>query len=158
MAATIAASITQYVYSFLDSFVGSRVTPPLSPLDLTKVRLQASGDKGTSDQPPHTYFPSHMSSHPSFTYDLTSNTPLSSGMIASLAKTVRTAGPLGLFDGITGTWLRQMSYSVCRFWAYDESKKILKVNNESPPYMLALAGCMGASSSCLTVFFSRAVD
>ena len=31
----------------------------------------------------------------------------------------------GLFDGITGTWLRQMSYSMCRFWAYDESKKLL---------------------------------
>lgn len=34
-------------------------------------------------------------------------------------------GFLGLFDGITGTWMRQMSYSVCRFWAYDESKKLL---------------------------------
>jgi dicarboxylate transporter 10 len=34
-------------------------------------------------------------------------------------------GVRGLFDGITGTWLRQMTYSVCRFWAYDESKKIL---------------------------------
>lgn len=63
-----------------------------SPLDLTKVRLQASGDKR---------------------------------MIESMKKTVRTAGVRGLFDGITGTWLRQMSYSVCRFWAYDESKKIV---------------------------------
>lgn len=63
-----------------------------SPLDLTKVRLQASGDKR---------------------------------MIESMKKTVRTAGARGLFDGISGTWLRQMSYSVCRFWAYDESKKIV---------------------------------
>ena len=47
------------------------------------------------------------------------------GMVASLRKTVRTAGARGLFDGITGTWLRQMSYSVCRFWAYDESKKLI---------------------------------
>ena len=46
-------------------------------------------------------------------------------MIASLQKTVRTAGVRGLFDGISGTWMRQMSYSVCRFWAYDESKKIV---------------------------------
>ncbi|KAK7442747.1 hypothetical protein VKT23_015994 [Stygiomarasmius scandens] len=60
VAATIAASITH-------------------PLDLTKVRLQASGNKR---------------------------------MIASLKKTVRTAGVRGLFDGITGTWMRQMSYSV----------------------------------------------
>ena len=63
-----------------------------SPLDLTKVRLQATGDKR---------------------------------MIESVRKTVRTAGVRGLFDGITGTWLRQMSYSLCRFWAYDESKKIV---------------------------------
>lgn len=34
-------------------------------------------------------------------------------------------GVRGLFDGISGTWMRQMSYSVCRFWAYDESKKLL---------------------------------
>ena len=46
-------------------------------------------------------------------------------MIASIQKTVRTAGVRGLFDGISGTWMRQMSYSVCRFWAYDESKKIV---------------------------------
>ena len=47
------------------------------------------------------------------------------GMINSLRKTVRTAGVRGLFDGISGTWLRQMTYSICRFWAYDESKKIV---------------------------------
>ena len=63
-----------------------------SPLDLTKVRMQATGDKG---------------------------------MVNSLRKTVRTAGVRGLFDGISGTWLRQMTYSICRFWAYDESKKLL---------------------------------
>ncbi|CAE6440705.1 unnamed protein product [Rhizoctonia solani] len=60
VAASIAASITH-------------------PLDLTKVRLQASGDKRIR----------------------------------------------GLFDGISGTLFRQMTYSLCRFWAYDESKKIV---------------------------------
>jgi len=89
-AATIAASITH-------------------PLDLTKVRLQASGDKG---------------------------------LVQSLKKTVRTAGVRGLFDGISGTWMRQMSYSVCRFWAYDESKKLLGAGPSAPPWKLALAGCM----------------
>lgn len=93
VAATIAASITH-------------------PLDLTKVRLQASGDKR---------------------------------MIESIRKTVRTAGVRGLFDGISGTWLRQMSYSLCRFWAYDESKKILKAGPDSPPWTLATAGVMGMS-------------
>lgn len=90
IAATIAASITH-------------------PLDLTKVRLQATGDKR---------------------------------MIESIRKTVRTAGARGLFDGITGTWLRQMSYSLCRFWAYDESKKIVGAGPQSPAWKLALAGSM----------------
>ncbi|OBZ78051.1 Mitochondrial dicarboxylate transporter [Grifola frondosa] len=90
VAATIAASITH-------------------PLDLTKVRMQATGDKG---------------------------------MIQSLRKTVRTAGVRGLFDGISGTWMRQMSYSLCRFWAYDESKKLIGADNQSPAWKLALAGSM----------------
>ncbi|KAG0693296.1 mitochondrial carrier domain-containing protein [Suillus ampliporus] len=93
LAATIAASITH-------------------PLDLTKVRLQASGDKR---------------------------------MIESIKKTVRTAGARGLFDGITGTWMRQMSYSLCRFWAYDESKRLLGANAQSPPWLLATAGVMAGS-------------
>ncbi|KZT39842.1 mitochondrial carrier [Sistotremastrum suecicum HHB10207 ss-3] len=90
VAASIAASITH-------------------PLDLTKVRLQASGDKG---------------------------------MVNSLRKTVRTAGVRGLFDGISGTLMRQMSYSLCRFWAYDESKKIVGAGKNAPAWKLALAGSM----------------
>ncbi|KAI0067101.1 mitochondrial carrier [Artomyces pyxidatus] len=90
VAATIAASITH-------------------PLDLTKVRLQASGDKR---------------------------------MIESLRKTVRTAGARGLFDGISGTWMRQMSYSLCRFWAYDESKKLIGAGPNAPAWKLAAAGSM----------------
>jgi len=90
VAATIAASITH-------------------PLDLTKVRLQATGDKR---------------------------------MIESIKKTVATAGYRGLFDGISGTWMRQMSYSLCRFWAYDESKKLLGADAQSPAWRLALAGSM----------------
>ncbi|CAG7853405.1 Mitochondrial dicarboxylate carrier AltName: Full=Solute carrier family 25 member 10 [Serendipita indica DSM 11827] len=90
VAASIAASITH-------------------PLDLTKVRLQASGDKS---------------------------------MIKSLQKTVRTAGVRGLFDGISGTLMRQMSYSLCRFWAYDESKKLVVKGSNPPAWQLALAGSM----------------
>ncbi|EIW75486.1 mitochondrial carrier [Coniophora puteana RWD-64-598 SS2] len=94
VAATIAASITH-------------------PLDLTKVRLQASGDKR---------------------------------MLESIKKTVRTAGARGLFDGISGTWLRQMSYSLCRFWAYDESKKMIGANQpDSAPWKLPAAGMMAGS-------------
>ncbi|KDN46692.1 hypothetical protein RSAG8_04072, partial [Rhizoctonia solani AG-8 WAC10335] len=91
VAASIAASITH-------------------PLDLTKVRLQASGDKR---------------------------------MIASIKKTLQTAGVRGLFDGISGTLFRQMTYSLCRFWAYDESKKIVhKGPGPMPGWKMALAGTM----------------
>jgi dicarboxylate transporter 10 len=65
-------------------------------------------------------------------------------MIESIKKTYRTAGARGLFDGISGTWLRQMSYSMCRFWAYDESKKFLGAGKDAPAWKLALAGSMGA--------------
>jgi len=93
VAATIAASVTH-------------------PLDLTKVRLQASGEKG---------------------------------MISSLQNNFRSAGVRGLFDGITGTWMRQMSYSVCRFWAYDESKKLLGAGANAPAWKLAAAGSMAGA-------------
>ena len=45
-------------------------------------------------------------------------------------------GVRGLFDGISGTWMRQMSYSMCRFWAYDESKKLLGAGMFSFPLNL----------------------
>ena len=112
-----------------------------SPLDLTKVRLQASGDKR---------------------------------MIESLKKTVRTAGEFrlyassivvsrfkgvgGLFDGITGTWLRQMSYSLCRFWAYDESKKILGAGKDAPAWRLVAAGGMGKQTASFRDAYTHALQ
>jgi len=39
-----------------------------------------------------------------------------------------------------------MTYSMCRFWAYDESKKILGADKNSPALTLALAGTMGAQT------------
>jgi len=64
-------------------------------------------------------------------------------MIESIKKTIHTAGVRGLFDGISGTWLRQMSYSMCRFWAYDESKKIVgATGRDASAWKLALAGSM----------------
>ncbi|WVQ95698.1 hypothetical protein IAU59_002797 [Kwoniella sp. CBS 9459] len=89
VAASIAASITH-------------------PLDLTKVRLQTSGDKG---------------------------------MIQSLRKTVHANGVRGLFDGLTGTLLRQMTYSMTRFAAYDWAKaEVHKGPGPPPAYKMALAG------------------
>jgi hypothetical protein len=43
--------------------------------------------------------------------------------------------------------MRQMSYSMCRFWAYDESKKLLGAGKDAPAWKLAAAGSMGASLS-----------
>jgi len=39
--------------------------------------------------------------------------------------------------------MRQMSYSMCRFWAYEESKKYLGAGKNAPAWKLALAGSMG---------------
>ena len=44
--------------------------------------------------------------------------------------------------------MRQMSYSMCRFWAYDESKKMLGAGKDAPAWKLAVAGSMGPSLSC----------
>ncbi|KAF9040354.1 mitochondrial carrier [Rhodocollybia butyracea] len=73
--------------------------------------------------------------------------PATKRMLASIRKTVATAGVRGLFDGITGTWMRQMSYSMCRFWAYEESKKIVigpdpTEQKNAPAWKLALSGSM----------------
>ena len=70
-------------------------------------------------------------------------------MLESIKKTVRTAGVRGLFDGISGTWLRQMTYSVARFWAYDECKKALGAGVGAPAWKLAAAGSMGECASCV---------
>lgn len=39
--------------------------------------------------------------------------------------------------------MRQMSYSMCRFWAYEESKKYVGAGKNAPAWKLALAGSMG---------------
>ena len=123
-----------------------------SPLDLTKVRLQASGDKQMIQSMKKTIQMASKVSH-----------------VCSLCDAVPhwrlwRLGVRGLFDGIMGTWLCQMSYSMCQFWAYNESKKLLgasacpmsqaafvsvtvcglnRADNNSPACQLALAGTMG---------------
>ena len=36
-----------------------------------------------------------------------------------------------------------MSYSMCRFWAYDESKKLIGAGKDAPAWKLSAAGSMG---------------
>jgi len=112
-AQTIPVSKKQQPYpQYLGGIAASIAASITHPLDLTKVRLQASGD---------------------------------TGMIQSLRKTVRTAGVRGLFDGVSATLFRQMTYSMCRFWAYDEAKKLLKADNQSPAWKLIAAGSMAGA-------------
>lgn len=73
------------------------------------------------------------------------------------------AGARGLFDGISGTWMRQMSYSLCRFWAYDESKRIIGAGESSPlviffsifqvHYVIHFANLAMASSAPRAVYY-----
>ncbi|KAL7422664.1 hypothetical protein Q5752_001955 [Cryptotrichosporon argae] len=63
------------------------------------------------------------------------------GMVQSLRRTVASAGVRGLFDGLTGTLLRQMTYSMMRFAIYDEVKKRVHTGPGPPPaWKMALAG------------------
>jgi hypothetical protein len=110
-----------------------------SPLDLTKVRLQASGDKRMIESMKKT-----VRTAGNVSIRLPIRPELISRYLRVLIDYPPLSGVRGLFDGISGTWLRQMSYSMCRFWAYDESKKIVgATGKDSPAWKLAVAGSMG---------------
>jgi dicarboxylate transporter 10 len=66
-------------------------------------------------------------------------------MMQSFKRTVNSYGFRGLYDGLTGTLLRQMTYSLMRFAAYDHIKGELHQGPGPPPaWKLALAGsCAG---------------
>lgn len=62
-----------------------------------------------------------------------------------------TPGFRGLYDGLTGTLLRQMTYSLMRFAAYDHIKAELHQGPGPPPaWKLALAGsCAGGMAGMI---------
>lgn len=62
-----------------------------------------------------------------------------------------TPGIRGLYDGLTGTLLRQMTYSLMRFAAYDAIKAKLHDGPGAPPaWKMALAGsCAGGIAGVL---------
>ncbi|WVQ85852.1 hypothetical protein IAT38_008020 [Cryptococcus sp. DSM 104549] len=109
-----ASTTTKKPYPFWLGGVAASIAASIThPLDLTKVRLQTSGDKG---------------------------------MIRSIRKTVHNNGPTGLFAGLTGTLLRQMTYSMTRFAAYDYFKDAIHPSTPGaskgtpPAWKMALAG------------------
>ncbi|KAH7094074.1 mitochondrial carrier [Auriculariales sp. MPI-PUGE-AT-0066] len=103
------------VYPFYLGGVASAMAASIThPLDLTKVRMQASG---------------------------------ASDMLASIKTTLRAEGISGLYDGLTGTLLRQFTYSLVRFAAYEDLKVRLSPvfdNNPKRPSTttLVLAGSL----------------
>ncbi|GMK54490.1 hypothetical protein CspeluHIS016_0110760 [Cutaneotrichosporon spelunceum] len=66
-------------------------------------------------------------------------------MVQSFRRTVNNFGIRGLYDGLTGTLLRQMTYSLMRFAAYDYFKSQLHDGpGPAPIWKLAAAGsCAG---------------
>lgn len=44
------------------------------------------------------------------------------GMIKAMVQCVQTSGYRGLFEGLSATWFRGMTYALVRFWTYDVAK------------------------------------
>jgi dicarboxylate transporter 10 len=74
-------------------------------------------------------------------------------MIMSMVNSFKTEGPKSLFHGLTATWLRQGSYSITRFAAYEKFKEsfiIPGVKNAPTSGELALcAAGAGALAGCV---------
>ena len=101
-----------------------------SPLDLTKVRLQASGDHGMLQSMRRTVA---TAGAPNLEYTPISNISHTSWL-----------GLRGLWDGISATLLRQMTYSLTRFSIYEEAKKRIAPGEKNPSGLkLALCGSIG---------------
>lgn len=110
------------------------------PLDLTKVRLQTSGDKGMFNSIKKTVHNNGESlralgaarSHQELGVICgRPNHGLRGGWLT------RSTGIRGLYDGLTGTLLRQMTYSMMRFAAYDWAKGVVHTGKPSchPPHV-----------------------
>lgn len=62
-------------------------------------------------------------------------------MISSIKRTVHNFGIRGLYDGLTGTLLRQMTYSLMRFAVYEDMKVRIHTDPGPPPaWKMAAAG------------------
>ncbi|KAF6767120.1 Mitochondrial substrate/solute carrier [Kalmanozyma brasiliensis GHG001] len=70
------------------------------------------------------------------------------GMFSLLLSTFRTEGPRGLYVGLSASLLRQMTYSVTRFGAYDWLKaRTLDSNGGKPLGPLQMALCASAAGA-----------
>lgn len=98
------------------------------PLDLLKVHLQTATSRLSA---------SGGSAHP----------PPPSGLIANTLVIVKSEGVLALYNGLTASLLRQLTYSTTRFGIYEVAKQKVSKNGEQIPLhtRVALAGVSGAA-------------
>ncbi|EFW14976.1 mitochondrial dicarboxylate carrier [Coccidioides posadasii str. Silveira] len=80
------------------------------PLDLVKVRLQTRGPGDPT------------------------------GMMRTIVHICRSNGFLGLYNGLSASLLRQITYSTTRFGIYEELKSRVTQSSSSPPSLLTLIG------------------
>ena len=97
------------------------------PLDLLKVLLQT---------------PEAQAQH--------ENAKAKAGIVRTTVRIVRSQGILALYNGLTASWLRQLTYSTTRFGIYESSKQLLAGESGNPaslPFMkkVLLAGLSGAA-------------
>ena len=97
------------------------------PLDLLKVHLQTATSKskieGTSG-------------------------PSKSGLVANTLLIIRSDGVLALYNGLTASLLRQLTYSTTRFGIYEVAKQRLSKQGEQIPlaqkvFLAAISGAAG---------------
>ena len=69
-------------------------------------------------------------------------------MIGSIVNSFKTEGPKSLFHGLTATWLRQGSYSITRFAAYEKFKESFIVPGvKAAPTSSELAMCAAGAGA-----------
>ncbi|TDZ37902.1 Mitochondrial dicarboxylate carrier [Colletotrichum spinosum] len=67
-------------------------------------------------------------------------------MIGTISHIIRTDGPTGLYNGLSASLLRQMTYSTVRFGVYEEIKvRLTRDNNGKPPSFPVLVTLASAS-------------
>lgn len=66
-------------------------------------------------------------------------------MLTTMVTSARQEGLTSLFHGLTATWLRQASYSITRFAAYEKGKQFYTVPGEKSPSTGELILCAGGA-------------
>ncbi|KAK9720771.1 hypothetical protein K7432_003929 [Basidiobolus ranarum] len=78
----------------------------------------------------------------------TNETRASVGAIQTLANTIKSEGPLAIYNGLSGSLFRQATYSTTRFGVYDILKRKVVNENDTIPVWKSLlismiSGCLG---------------